>query len=226
MTAVRLERVTRLFDGSAAVTALTLTVGNGEVLLVEGANGSGKSTLLRIVATALSPTFGTGTVLGADLVRHRSWIRARLELVGHEPRSYADLTAAENLRFVCALYGASTDRVGAALERVGLEDVARVRVSGFSQGMRQRLAQSGPRPRPPPGPAAARRAVRRPRPGGARTRRRPRRGRTALGPDGAPRQPRTTSSRSRRPHGSDERRADRARRGRSVAIRSFEQLTA
>lgn len=141
MTAVRLERVTRLFDGSAAVTALTLTVGNGEVLLVEGANGSGKSTLLRIVARALSPTFGTGTVLGADLVRHRSWIRARLELVGHEPRSYADLTAAENLRFVCALYGASTDRVGAALERVGLEDVARVRVSGFSQGMRQRLAR-------------------------------------------------------------------------------------
>ena len=184
--------MTRLFDGSAAVTALTLTVGNGEVLLVEGANGSGKSTLLRIVATALSPTFGTGTVLGADLVRHRSWIRARLELVGHEPRSYADLTAAENLRFVCALYGASTDRVGAALERVGLEDVARVRVSGFSQGIRQR----------------------------------PRRGRTALGPDGAPRQPRTTSGRSRRPHGSDERRADRARRGRSVAIRSFEQLTA
>ncbi len=149
MTAVRLERVTRLFDGSAAVTALTLTVGNGEVLLVEGANGSGKSTLLRIVATALSPTFGTGTVLGADLVRHRSWIRARLELVGHEPRSYADLTAAENLRFVCALYGASTDRVGAALERVGLEDVARVRVSGFSQGMRQRLAL-----RPAPSSAA------------------------------------------------------------------------
>ena len=140
MAAVRLERVTRLFDGSAAVTALTLTVGNGEVLLVEGANGSGKSTLLRIVATALSPTFGTGTVLGADLVRHRSWIRARLELVGHEPRSYADLTATENLRFVCALYGASTDRVGATLERVGLEDVASVRVSGFSQGMRQRLA--------------------------------------------------------------------------------------
>ena len=199
MTAVRLERVTRLFDGSAAVTALILTVGNGEVLLVEGANGSGKSTLLRIVATALSPTFGTGTVLGADLVRHRSWIRARLELVGHEPRSCADLTAAENLRFVCALYGASTDRVGAALERVGLEDVARVRVSGFSQGMRQRLA-------PDSSTTSSRK--------------------DGAGADGAPRQPRTTSSRSRRPHGSDERRADRARRGRSVAIRSFEQLTA
>ncbi|NUS50167.1 MAG: ABC transporter ATP-binding protein [Nocardioidaceae bacterium] len=138
--AVRLDRVTRLFDGAAAVTALDLTVPVGEVLLVEGANGSGKSTLLRVVATALSPTFGSGTVLGADLVRHRSWIRARVELLGHESRCYPDLTAAENLRFVCSLFGDAPAGVGPALERAGLEDVADVRAGSFSQGMRQRLA--------------------------------------------------------------------------------------
>src|SRR5262245_55297101 len=138
--AVRLERVTRVFDGTAAVSQVNLSVGIGEVVLLEGANGSGKSTLLRVVATALSATFGSGTVLGADLERQKPWIRARIELLGHSPRTYEDLTATENLEFVSRLYGASTRRVAPAIERVGLVEVANVRVGNFSQGMRQRLA--------------------------------------------------------------------------------------
>jgi heme exporter protein A len=138
--AVLLKGVTRVFDGAAAVSHLQLSVGRGETVLVEGSNGSGKSTLLRIVATALSPTFGSGSVLGADLGRDRAWIRAHVELLGHEPRTYADLTAAENLRFVCALFGLPAALAEPALERVGLGDVATVRAGSFSRGMRQRLA--------------------------------------------------------------------------------------
>jgi ABC-type multidrug transport system ATPase subunit len=53
---------------------------------------------------------------------------------------YGDLTAAENLRFACSLYDIDRRLAESALERVGLEEVAGVRVSRFSQGMRQRLA--------------------------------------------------------------------------------------
>jgi ABC-type multidrug transport system ATPase subunit len=138
--AIVLAGLTRAFDGAAAVSHLHLSVDVGEVVLVEGSNGSGKSTLLKVVATALSPTFGSGSVLGADLVRDRSWIRGRVELLGHEPRAYADLTAVENLRFVCALYGLPGALAEPALERVGLAEVATVRAGSFSRGMRQRLA--------------------------------------------------------------------------------------
>ena len=140
LTAVELRGVTRLFDGLPAVSQVTLQVAAGEALWLCGSNGSGKSTLLRLLATALSPTFGAGSVLGFDLVRERDDIRERLELLGHQARFYGELTAAENLRFVCDLHGLARRGVGAALERVGLDEVAAVRVASFSQGMRQRLA--------------------------------------------------------------------------------------
>lgn len=138
--AVELRGVTRVFDGLPAVSQVRLEVSRGETLWLCGGNGSGKSTLLRIIATALSPTFGSGSVLDGDLHRDREAIRGRVELLGHQARFYGDLTALENLRFVCRLYGVAPDRALPALERVGLDQVADVRTASFSQGMRQRLA--------------------------------------------------------------------------------------
>ena len=139
-SAVSLRDVTRLFDGLPAIAAVCLEVTAGQTVWLRGPNGSGKSTLLRVVATALSPTFGTGTVLGNDLVGDRDRIRARVEYLGHQTRMYADLTAAENLGFACALYGLDPRAVPCALALAGLDTVADVRVGAFSQGMRQRLA--------------------------------------------------------------------------------------
>jgi len=138
--AIRLSRVTRLFDGLAAVSQVTLEVAPGETVWLRGWNGSGKTTLLRLIATAISPTFGDGSVLGFDLRAERNAIRARTDLLSHETRLYGDLTAVENLRFACSLYGIDPRLAESALERIGLEEVAAVRASHFSQGMRQRLA--------------------------------------------------------------------------------------
>jgi ABC-type multidrug transport system ATPase subunit len=138
-SAVHLTRVTRLFDGLAAITQVSLQVGTGESVWLRGSNGSGKSTLLRVIATAISPTYGGGTVLGHDLTRGRARIRATTELVGHNTRLYDELTATENLHFVCDLLGLDPAGVPAALERVGLAEVATVRAGNFSQGMRQRM---------------------------------------------------------------------------------------
>jgi heme exporter protein A len=139
LATVRLSRVTRLFDGLAAVSSVSLEIANGERIWLRGWNGSGKTTLLRLIATAISPTFGGGTVLGFDLQTERSAIRARCDLLSHQTRLYEDLTAVENLRFACSLYDIHPRVAESALERVGLEELAAVRVGKFSQGMRQRL---------------------------------------------------------------------------------------
>ena len=138
--AVHLSGVTRVFAVTAALVRVDLRVERGEAVMLRGPNGAGKSTLLAVVATLLSPTYGTGSVLGFDLAREHSEIRRRTELLGHRTRLYEDLTALENLRFACALFGIDRARAGEALERVGLADVAAERVRGFSQGMRQRVA--------------------------------------------------------------------------------------
>jgi len=138
--AVVLSSVTRVFGAAPALVRADLRVERGELLLVRGPNGAGKSTLLRVIATAISPTYGSGSVLGFDLVRDRTEIRRRTELLGHRTRLYEDLSAVENLRFACSMYGIDPGGVPGALERVGLSPVAKDRVRTYSQGMRQRLA--------------------------------------------------------------------------------------
>ncbi len=140
LPAIALDGVTRMFGVIPGVVRVDLRVEPGEVVLIRGPNGAGKSTLLRLIATALSPTYGGGRVHGFDLLREREEIRRRTELLGHRTRLYEDLTAEENLRFACAMHTISPAGVGEALERVGLADVSGERVRGFSQGMRQRVA--------------------------------------------------------------------------------------
>jgi heme exporter protein A len=138
--AVELVGVTRVFGVVPGLVRADLRVEPGEVVLVRGPNGAGKSTLLGVIATALSPTYGQGAVLGFDLVLDRDEIRGRVELVGHRTRLYEDLTASEYLRFVCELYRIDARAIDRALSRVGLEAAAHERVRGYSQGMRQRVA--------------------------------------------------------------------------------------
>ena len=119
---------------------MDLAIERGEAVVLRGPNGAGKSTLLRIVATALSPTYGGGSVLGFDLVEDREQIRRRSELLTHRTRLYEELTARENLELIADLLGIPHDRVQEALERVAIADVADERVRTFSAGMRQKVA--------------------------------------------------------------------------------------
>ncbi len=138
--AIELSAVTRVFSGVPALVRVDLRIEPGEAILVRGPNGAGKTTLLRVIATAISPTFGSGAVFGFDLSRGREEIRRRVELLGHRTRLYEDLSGRENLDFFCTLFGLSARVIPEILERVGLKDAADERVRGYSQGMRQRVA--------------------------------------------------------------------------------------
>ena len=138
--AVDLRGVTRLFGAAPALVRVDLAIERGEAVVLRGPNGAGKSTLLRIVATALSPTYGGGSVLGFDLADAREEIRRRSELLTHRTRLYEELTARENLELFADLLDIHHDLVQGALERVALADVADERVRTFSAGMRQKVA--------------------------------------------------------------------------------------
>jgi ABC-type multidrug transport system ATPase subunit len=131
--AIELRGVTRLFGTVPAIVRANLRVERGEVVVLRGPNGAGKTTLLRIAATALSPTYGRGSILGFDLEREREEIRLRSDLLSHRTRLYEDLSAAENLAFWCRLLGLDASGIDAALERVGMLEVAGERVRGFSR---------------------------------------------------------------------------------------------
>jgi heme exporter protein A len=141
-SAVDLHGIAHRFGRRWAVRGVSLVVAPGEVLAVIGHNGSGKSTMLRIVATALRPTRGAGSVFGADLVRDAQRVRATVALLSTEPGVYGDLTALENLRFAARMLGESSDplRLQRALDRVGLGREGDERARNMSSGMQRRLS--------------------------------------------------------------------------------------
>ncbi len=136
------DDVSRHFGRRRALNHVSLTCRAGTILGLLGPNGAGKSTLLAILSTLLAPTSGRVTYGGMDARTAGPGLRGRLGLLGHDLYLYPELTARENLAFFARLYGLddAPARVERALAQAGLADRAGDAVSGFSRGMRQRLA--------------------------------------------------------------------------------------
>jgi heme exporter protein A len=136
------DDVSRHFGRRRALTRISLTCRAGTILGLLGPNGAGKSTLLAILSTLLAPTSGHVRYGELEARSAGAVLRGRLGLLGHDLYLYPELTARENLEFFARLYGlpAARERVLAALRSAGLSERADDAVSGFSRGMRQRLA--------------------------------------------------------------------------------------
>ena len=134
--------VSRHYGRRRALARVSLTCRSGEVLGLLGPNGAGKSTLLAILATLLAPSAGEVRYGALRLEDGGAALRARLGFLSHDLHLYPELTARENLLFFARLYGLdrAAARVGDALAHAGLAARAHDLVSGFSRGMRQRLA--------------------------------------------------------------------------------------
>jgi heme ABC exporter ATP-binding subunit CcmA len=139
---LQVVEVSRNFGRRKALSNVSFTCEAGEIVGLLGPNGAGKSTLLNILATLLSPSKGTISYGDRAATAGGAGIRAAIGMLGHDLFLYPELTARENLTFFAELYGLP-DVAGAvthALEQSGLAARADDFVSGFSRGMRQRVA--------------------------------------------------------------------------------------
>ena len=120
---------------------MSFAVGAGEILGLLGPNGAGKSTIIGMMATLVAPSSGAVRYGASTAAEAGVELRGRIGLLAHELHLYPELTARENLEFFARLHGLRpSDLVDPALAVAGLSDRADDVVSGFSRGMRQRLA--------------------------------------------------------------------------------------
>ena len=136
------EHLAKDYHHAAVLRDVTLRVDAGECFALFGANGAGKTTLLRILATIQRPSSGRFLLGGMDGVSQRDAARRLFSLVAHGSHHYDELTARENIHFSLRLRGLEQDgdACRAALERVGLQAFADIKVRVFSSGMKKRLA--------------------------------------------------------------------------------------
>ena len=141
--AVIFEAVTRRFNGTVAISDMSLHVDAGSIVGIIGPSGAGKTTAVRLMTGGLAPSTGRVRVLGED---PRSFRRRTRERIGYMPQQftlYPDLTAGENVDFVASLFGLlwrrRRRRVRDVLRLVDLWDVRGRRAAALSGGMQRRL---------------------------------------------------------------------------------------
>ena len=135
---ITVENVTKRYGDKVAVDDLSFEVKPGIVTGFLGPNGAGKSTTMRLILGLDAPTAGTVTLDG----RHYAELPAPLHEVGAmlEARAvHTGRSAYNHLLALAQTHGIGRSRVSEVIELVGIQDVARKRVGGFSLGMGQRL---------------------------------------------------------------------------------------
>ena len=143
MTFLRLEGLTKRFDGTVAVDHLSLSLERGEMLALLGPSGSGKTTTLRLLAGFEVPDSGRVWVEGED-VTGVDPVARRFGMVFQHYALFPHLDLGENVAFGLESLGMRGDelerRVARALALVDLSGLERRRISQLSGGQQQRVA--------------------------------------------------------------------------------------
>lgn len=119
--------------------ALDFAVESGGALILTGPNGSGKSSLMRIMSNLLRPFDGRLAWDGEPVDEAPEDHHGRLVYIAYQDAIKPVMTVRENLTFWAGLKG-PTDRIGEALEAVGIGHLADTPGQFLSSGQRRRLS--------------------------------------------------------------------------------------
>ena len=141
---IEAHNLSKRFGAAVAVDGLNLSVPGGEIFALLGPNGAGKTTTVRMLACLIAPSGGSAVVAGRDIARDPDAVRAHIGILTESPGLYEKLDSEQNLTFYARLYGLPAmerdKQVRRYLTLLGLWDRRAEPVSGFSKGMKQKLA--------------------------------------------------------------------------------------
>jgi ABC-2 type transport system ATP-binding protein len=142
--AVMVRDLGKRFGSFVAVNRISLEVKAGEIFGFLGPNGAGKSTTIRMLCGLLTPTAGTGTVAGFDIMREAERIKAHIGYMSQKFSLYEDLTVEENIDFYSGIYRIpkekKAERKEWVIDMAGLSEHRHSRTAVLSGGWKQRLA--------------------------------------------------------------------------------------
>jgi multiple sugar transport system ATP-binding protein len=141
---IRFEGVTKTYaGGTAALSAIDLTIASRELMVVLGPSGSGKTTLLRLIAGLERPDAG-GVWIERREVTSVPPHRRDVAMVFQHPALYPHLSVFDNIAFGLRARGIEQNQVRAQVNTIagllGLDRLLRRRPAALSGGERQRVA--------------------------------------------------------------------------------------
>jgi ABC-2 type transport system ATP-binding protein len=142
--AIRIQSLTRDFDGVRALDGLSLEVPGGIIFGFLGPNGAGKTTTIRLLLGLLEPSSGQAEVLGYDTRNQADQLRPQVGALLEHNGIYEQMSAEDNLEF----YGRAflmpaverSRRIQELLVEMGLWERRKDLAGNWSRGMQQKLA--------------------------------------------------------------------------------------
>ncbi|HTZ48055.1 MAG TPA: ATP-binding cassette domain-containing protein [Verrucomicrobiae bacterium] len=140
---INVQELTKKYARNTAVDHISFEVRKGEIVGFLGPNGAGKTTTMRMLTCFLSPTSGTATVAGFDILDNPFEVKRRIGYLPETPPLYPEMRTAEYLELVGSLKGLRgpelAKRTDYVLERCAVADVKHKVLGKLSKGYRQRV---------------------------------------------------------------------------------------
>lgn len=140
---IRVENLYKNFGPIQAVEGVSFEVKKGEIMGFLGPNGAGKSTTMKMITTFLSPSAGTASVGGFDIIDNPIEVRKLLGYLPESAPSYKDMKVYDFLDFIAEVRGydgsEKEKRIMKMLEMCNLKGVAYQLIDTLSKGYRQRV---------------------------------------------------------------------------------------
>lgn len=140
---LEVKNLKKCYGEKNVVNGISFKVKEGEILGFLGPNGAGKSTTINMISTVIDNDGGNICFFNNDIKYYSNIFKNSLGVVPQDLAFFSDLTAYDNVKFFCSLYGIKgqklKERTKEALDFVGLWDRKNDYPDSFSGGMKRRL---------------------------------------------------------------------------------------
>lgn len=141
---LKIQNLTKVYGSRKAVDNLTLTINPGEIFGFIGHNGAGKTTTLKSCAGILSFDSGEILINGKSIKSSPLECKRDIAYIPDNPDLYEFMTGIRYLNFIADIFEVSkevrTERIKKYADLFGLTDDLGSMISGYSHGMKQKLA--------------------------------------------------------------------------------------
>lgn len=142
---IKVENLSKKYGSHVAVSDVSFTVNDGEILGFLGPNGAGKSTTMNIITGYLSATAGSVSIDGYDILENPNEAKMRIGYLPELPPLYLDMTVKEYLNFIYDLKKVKFPKAPHINEICRLVKISHVTdrlIKNLSKGYRQRVGIS------------------------------------------------------------------------------------
>ncbi len=137
---VEVKDLNKTYGKKKILDNVSLYVKPNEIVGFIGPNGAGKSTTMKCLCNLIYPDSGEITINGYDLFKERENALESQAALIESPGLYQDMTGKENIKLIAKLRGIGKERVEEICEFTEIKEALNRKVSGYSMGMKQRLA--------------------------------------------------------------------------------------